>query len=49
MVNRMALRFTKGVTEIHVDAKTGTIASVTKETAAQEAKEAKADAASAKK
>ena len=40
---------TKGVTESQVDAKTGKIASVKKETVAQEAKEAKADAASAKK
>ena len=40
---------TKGVTEIQVDAKTGKIASVKKETSAQEAKEAKADAVAAKK
>ena len=33
----------KGVTEIQVDAKTGKIVSVTKETFAQEAKEAKAE------
>lgn len=33
----------KGVTEIHVDAKTGKIASVRKETPAREAKEAKAE------
>ena len=40
---------TKGVTEIQVDARTGKIASVKKETVAQEAKEAKTDAASSKK
>ena len=40
---------TTGVTEIQVDAKTGKIASVKKETPAQEAKEAKADAGAAKK
>ena len=34
----------KGVTEVQVNAKTGKIASVKKETAAQEAKEAKAEA-----
>ena len=39
---------TKGVTEIQVDAITGKIASLKIETAAQEAKEAKADAKEAK-
>ena len=34
----------KGITEIQIDAKTGKIVSVKKETPAQEAKEAKADA-----
>ena len=38
-----------GITEIQVDAKTGKIVSVKKETAAQEATEARTDAASAKK
>ena len=40
---------TRGVTEIQVNAKTGKIASVKKETPRQEAKEAKADADIAKK
>jgi uncharacterized membrane protein YkoI len=38
----------KGVTEILVDARTGKIASLKKESPAEEAKEAKADAATAK-
>ena len=39
----------RGVTEVHVDAKTGKVISVKKETPAQEAKEAKAEKNSAVK
>ena len=38
----------KGVTEVHVDAKTGKIVSVKRETVSQEAREAKTDAAKEK-